>query len=163
MKRARTVFLVMVPLMVLPATALASHSPGQGPKIDKVDGTGRRDSLGQTESVHVNAKSGPNGEDPSGRIRWTLQTATGTETVIAEVTCVEVTGNHADLEGVVVRSDSTVIAVGETMVASILDSGEPGTADQFGTDFGAPEFPGGRCDGTVIDLRSRGNYVVHDA
>src|SRR5438309_2225390 len=102
MTRGRIISVVLAAgVALIPLTAAQASSSGQGPKHDQVDGTGRRDVIGGVESVHVNADSGPNGEDPRGQIRWTLDNASGTQNVVASVTCLEVNGNMADLEGII--------------------------------------------------------------
>ena len=62
MKQILTTLLVAVALLV-PMAATASHSAGDGPNLDKVDGT--VEDLAAT-TLHVNAVSNPDGTDARG-------------------------------------------------------------------------------------------------
>jgi hypothetical protein len=48
----------------MPTIATATHGPGKGPKHDLVVGSARFTT--PVASVRINAKSGPNGENPRG-------------------------------------------------------------------------------------------------
>src|SRR5215208_6260425 len=73
--------------LVVPMAASASHSPGDGPDYNKVDGT-VEDTPGTT--LHVNAYSDPGGANPGGHF-WYRSEQTGfLFDEVGDVTCVNV-------------------------------------------------------------------------
>jgi hypothetical protein len=64
MRRLSVVALSVLLLAAIPALATAEHSPGKGPKHNLVVGSARFST--PVASVRINAKSGPNGENPRG-------------------------------------------------------------------------------------------------
>jgi len=148
-------------LAALSMSAVASGVPNQ----DRAVGTIQRLSFaGFPLTVHVNARSGPQGEDASGTF-WALQeTPDGVTEVRGHVTCLAVDGNRAAVRGLVDVSTDPAIAVGAVFQSQITDNGSPGGgADtnlnifNFGPGQGCPaffDFP----EVTTIE----GNFTVMD-
>jgi hypothetical protein len=100
-------------LLVVPGLAGATHSSGQGPKHDFAVGTGHFEGEflppfpsppGLDIQMHVNAKSGPSGENATGRFYAHRESPSGLH-VHGEVTCLTVlptlTGGRAVVGGVI--------------------------------------------------------------
>jgi hypothetical protein len=178
-------------LLVASGTASASHSDGQGPKMDFVSGTGREivPEFGSFE-LHVNAESGPSGEDPRGHFSGSVGVfGRGTTEFSGRVTCLNVVGN-AIVEDLVPTTSSGVsanvvpyspnlatvggelervegmadpqIVEGEGIIFLVEDN--PGGEDRFQI-YGSTEAPPSECPPPFpsFDLVEQGNFVVHDA
>jgi hypothetical protein len=157
MKRTSFAFgLTLLCLVLAPAAASAAPGSGKGPKQDLVAGTGRTDSY----AVHVNAQSGPNGEDPRGKVRFEVTSdPTGFFNVNADVTCMDVQGHDSVVAGI--RDDGLVFYIW------ISDNGQGnGTPDAFQPFFffGGSAPPPGTCFATPGAIPAdRGNFTVHDS
>jgi hypothetical protein len=157
-------FLALVASLAL-AVNLASATPGnaQGPKTDLAAGTGQTDFFGSEIKVHVNAQSGPSGEDPRGHFSYQAVDPSLDFEISGRVTCLNVVGNRAVVGGVVERSNDPSFPAGEGVLIFIVDD-DKGAGDGFfavATDTPEtcpppppfePPFP-----------TNQGNWVVHDA
>src|SRR5688572_666896 len=107
-------FLALVASLALAVNAAsATHSNGQGPKQDLAAGTGQTDSFGIEIKVHVNAQSGPSGEDPRGHFSYQAVDPFSDFAISGRVTCLNVAGNLAAVGGVVERSNEPGFPAGE--------------------------------------------------
>jgi hypothetical protein len=162
MKRSLAVLALalLISLVLGAGVANATHSNGQGPKHDKVNGTGQFVDQTTDQQIHVNANSGPEGQGARGWL-WE-KTTTGTDEIAykAKVTCLAVSGNKSVIGGQIVNSKT-----GETgyVVVYVEDNGEPGKgSDRVERVFSATaptceeEFP-------TAKTITKGNYIVHDA
>jgi hypothetical protein len=185
---------VAATLLVLVASgaASASHSDGQSPKIDFVSGTGR-EIVPEFSSfeLHVNAESGPSGEDPRGRSSGSVEFfERGTTEFSGRVTCLNVVGNAivedlapttsssgvfanpvpyrpnlatvgGELERVEGMADPQIVE-GEGIIFLVEDN--PGGEDRFQI-YGSTETPPTECPPPFpsFNLVEQGNFVVHDA
>lgn len=146
--------------------ASATHSEGDGPNYDFARGTATGASGGQ---FHVNARSGPSGEDATGHFYVERKNpASGPAFDFrGEVTCLRVDGNRAVVGGRVTQTKGDFPAnpaEGSGFLIRIVDNGEPGDADLVS----AVPVPGGGVpdvcpDQTTTNRTQRGNFVVHDA
>ena len=146
-----------VVFVAMPASAIGSHSPGKGPKRDLVVGSARFPVV--AAHARINAKSGPNGENPRGHF-FLRQ---GSLQFRGSVTCMRVVGNLASVGGRVNKSNPSGPPVGSGFVQLIQDNGEPGRSDRSQTVY-LPSPPM-TCPvpTTPFFVVARGNYVVHDA
>ena len=145
----------------------ATHSAGDGPNYDFVRGTATT-VLGA--KYHVNAKSGPSGEDATGHFfveRKDPAPGLAAFDIRGEVTCVNVEGNRAVVGGRVTQAKGDFpanIPEGQGFVFRIIDNGEPNDADFV---VGLPVPGGGVPDlcpiRTTSNPTERGNFIVHDA
>jgi hypothetical protein len=158
MTRLSVVALPALVLAAIPAIATATHSPGKGPKHDLVVGSARFSV--PVASVRINAKSGPNGENPRGHFflrefGWQFR---------GSVTCVRVVGHLASVGGRITSSSGVGgPAVGSGFIQLTQDNGSPGRNDRSQT-IRVPSPPT-TCPvpTTPVFVLARGNYVVHDA
>src|SRR5688572_22230845 len=99
-------------LMIAPATVSATHSPGEGPDQDLASGT--MESVIGTK-FHVNAHSGPSGEDAGGHFYVERKEAVGPAQLdfAGDVTCLTVIGNVAFVGGSIDRSKTDLPFPGE--------------------------------------------------
>ncbi len=156
-------FLPLVASLAL-AVNLASATPGngQGPKTDLAAGTGQTVFLGTEVKAHVNAQSGPSGEDPRGHFYYQAVDPSLDFDIRGRVTCLTVVGNRATVGGVVERSNDPTFPAGQGVWFFIRDDDE-GAGDAFearGT--ATPET----CPPPIEEpffLNNQGNWVVHDA
>jgi hypothetical protein len=165
--------MALVGLLAVAGSAGATHSGGAGPGNDLVAGTGAIDTpvtpFGPIfVKLHVNAQSGPFGIDPRGNVVFRGNPPIGTPPSPVEidiqgrVTCLNVFGNQAIVGFEVTKSKAGPVPEGGGGIFSILDNGEPGTADAFeGGPLAqpptfCPPFPATR---TI----TQGNFIVHDA
>ena len=93
MRGLSVVAVAVLVLAAIPTLATAKHSPGKGPKHDLVVGSARFTT--PVASVRINAKSGPNGENPRGHFFL----KEGGFQFRGSVTCVHVVGNRASVVG----------------------------------------------------------------
>jgi hypothetical protein len=147
------------------SVASATHSNGAGPKNDFVTGTGQFSPETVDQQVHVNAKSGPSGEDPQGYFFVTGTSDQGQPIDFrVRVTCLFVNGNIATVGGEIERSRTSAVPVGAGFVLFIRDSGEPGDGDVFaGGDVSTPPETCPPLVPTMPQPINQGNFVVHDA
>jgi hypothetical protein len=150
-------FAVLV-LAAIPTFATAKHSPGKGPKHDLVVGSARF--TVPLASVRINAKSGPNGQNPRGHffLRQAGYQFRGS------VTCVLVVGNRASVGGRVTSSSGVGgPAVGSGFIQLTEDNGSPGRNDRSQTFFVASPPVACPVPTTPAVGVAKGNYVVKDA
>ena len=155
------------------SAANATHSNGEGPNKDLVSGTAthRTGSNG-----HVDAMSGPNGEDPRGHVFIRFVTPFTAVDVKGEVTCLRVRDNRAWAVGTIERSKVEPSPFSHFAVF-IRDIGEGREANDrlfLAVAHGPilePVF-GEPCPQNLIELLEpfitgapvlRGNFIVHDA
>jgi hypothetical protein len=158
MKGLSVVAVAVLVLAAIPTLATAKHSPGKGPKHDLVVGSARFTT--PVASVRINAKSGPNGENPRGHFFL----KEGGFQFRGSVTCVHVVGNRASVGGRVTKSSGAGgPAVGSGFVQFTEDNGSPGRNDRSQTAFVAT--PPMACPAPVTPafVLAQGNYVVKDA
>jgi hypothetical protein len=161
-------FVALALLGVLIATggASANHSNGQGPPgEDFVVGTGHLVFGAFDVFVHVNAMSGPSGEDPRGHVVFRVSPPAFPFPVdiLARVTCVRVEGNEATVGIEVTKSKAPgILPEGSGGFFSFVDNGEPGRADTF-EGFPVPTPPTVCIPSFAFRPFTYGNYVVHDA
>jgi hypothetical protein len=152
---------LLVSVVIGVGVASATHSNGAGPKQDLVSGTSHFEDLGFDSQLHVNATSGPTGEDPRGHFVY-RQSFLGIthEDISGTVTCVTVNGNVAGVGGEVTKSKNLFVPEGRGVVISVEDRGhgEEDAASVFFTLATPTECP---FLGTV-DFQ-KGNFIVHDA
>jgi hypothetical protein len=158
--------------LALPSVSSAAPPPPPPPQLDTATATGSVGSgIGSFTNIHVDAHSGPSGENPGGfaSIDTTVQLQVGSHTVDVDVeisgpvTCLNVTGNAA-----VIKIDATAVALelGITLhlgVAEIelVDNGGSGS-DLFSAHPVASSLTdcsGGTADAVPLD----GRAVVFDA
>jgi hypothetical protein len=148
------------------SVAYATHSSGKGPNQDLVSGTGHaRFSEEFDIDVHVNAKSGPSGEDPQGHFFFTGVSSFGSADIRGDVTCLNVVGNRATIGGEITQSrvDNPSFEEGEGVLIFVEDNGEPGKANDMLELFAEPTPPT-VCPPPEPDFAiTGGNYIVHDA
>lgn len=158
MRRLSVVALSVLLLVAIPALATAKHSPGKGPKHNLVVGSARFST--PVASVRINAKSGPNGENPRGHFfltefGWQFR---------GSVTCVRVVGNLASVGGRVTSSSGVgAPAVGSGFIQLTQDNGSPGRNDRSQTIRGSSPPMTCPAPTTPAFVLARGNYVVKDA
>jgi hypothetical protein len=158
MRRNAAIFgLALLCLALVPGAAMAAPGNGKGPKQDLVAGTGITGSY----VLHVNAQSGPSGEDPRGKVRleYPQDPADPFFNFNADVTCMDVVGKDSVVAG--------ITDFGMTFVIWVSDNGQGnGTPDAFFPFFffagGAP--PPGTCSASAgLVPTDRGNFTVHDS
>jgi hypothetical protein len=165
MRLVTTVTITVLGLLATAGPAAATHSNGQGPGRDLVAGTGAVENLVPPIFVklHVNAKSGPFGTAPRGKVVFRGNPPPiGEIDIKGRVTCLNVVGNQAIVGFEITKSKAGPIPEGAGGIFSILDNGEPGTSDAFeGGPLPQPPticplFPATRT-------LTQGNFIVHDA
>ncbi len=109
--------------------------------------------------VHINAQSGPNGEDARGRFTLTQ----GALTVEGEISCLNVAGNAALAGGTIVSSNDPFWVVGRGFYQLTIDNGSPGTSDASQTFFLLAPPAACPAPGAGGFTLTSGNYTVHDA
>jgi hypothetical protein len=148
-------------------TAGASHSSGNGPPADFVQGTAQLPATFGGGQFHFNARSGPNGEDPRG-MYYAKEGIFGLFTFTSEVKCLRVVGNEAFIGTEVTRAQEGA-QEGNAVVFRVEDNGEPGAGrDEF---VGLPGVnPATDCNNPALQAAltlasvtiSQGNFTVHD-
>jgi hypothetical protein len=158
-------------LAMLAGVAGATHSPGQGPKHDfaagTLHGTVQFGGADATVDIHVNAKSGPLGQNAQGQMFVRISSPTQPEVELrGEVTCLNVVGNLATAGGRLERAENFPGGF-QTLIVSVQDFGEPGggptTPDTFNAQVELTPPPT-TCPVLPAAFPStEGNVVVHDA
>lgn len=160
MKRMLAPVLLVLSLMV-PMAASATHSPGEGPNSDKVDGT-VEDLFPST--LHVNAISDPDGSNARGHLWYTADASGFTFEEAGEVTCLSVQGNNATIGMRIDRSKLPGFpGEGNGFLFYVSDYGEPGDMDSH---LDVPlTTPPTTCPTPIVFAypQKSGNFVVHDA
>jgi hypothetical protein len=150
-------------LALVCALVVASGVASADPKQDLVSGTGQFVSFAGSDSqLHVNAQSGPSGEDPRGHFFFTRSNfGTNVFDFSGRVTCVNVSGNLAAVGGVVTKSETPSAPEGSGILINIEDrgphAGDPASVFQR-------SVPPTNCEfiGFTVDSQ-KGNFEVHDA
>jgi hypothetical protein len=160
--------MILVGLLAVVGPAGATHSGGKGPGKDLVAGTGAIDTpvtpFGPVfVKLHVNAKSGPSGTAPRGNVVFRGNPPPiGEIDIKGRVTCLNIVGNQAIVGFEITKAKAGPVPVGAGGIFSILDSGEPGTADAF--EGGPLPEPPTDCDPfPATRIITQGNFIVHDA
>jgi hypothetical protein len=154
---------LLVSVAIGVGAASATHSNGEGPKQDLVSGTSQFEGGGFDAQLHVNATSGPSGEDPRGHFFY-RQSSSGTNQFdfSGRVTCVNVNGNLAGLAGEVTKSKNPSVAEGSGVLISVEDRGQ-GAEDVARVRLNLPAPPP-ECSFIIMRVDfQKGNFIVHDA
>jgi hypothetical protein len=160
----------LVVLLVAAGGASASHSEGAGPNMDLVVGTGQIDAVLPDGSVidvfiHVDAMSGPSGEDPQGHVVFHAfpPAVPFPIDIQGSVICVRASGNRATVGFVITKVKEGPLPVGFGGIFSFTDNGEPGDMDMF-EGSPAPAQVAAQClFPPATRTATSGNFVVHDA
>jgi hypothetical protein len=150
-------------LALVGALVVASGVASADPKQDLVSGTGQKVRFPEEEfdaQFHVNATSGPTGEDPRGHFFFT-RSISGIEDLdfSGQVTCVNVKGGRAAVAGLVTKSKNPSMPEGTAILFGIVDRG-PSAEDEASV---FKWFFLDECPFTSTDPLAKGNFVVHDA
>ena len=155
-------------LALVGALVVASGVASADPKQDLVSGTGHVviEEAEFDAQLHVNAKSGPTGEDPRGHFFLT-RSQFGIEDIdfSGRVTCVDVNGDLAAVGGVVTKSKNPSVPEGSGILINIEDRGSDAedAAGVFVTSL-PPTEPPTNCEfSDASALATGGNFIVHDA
>jgi hypothetical protein len=167
-RRAFTILgVAVISVGVWAGSARATHSAGEGPSSDFVQGTARLPETSGGGQFHFNAHSGPDGEDPGG-MYYAKDGIFGLFTFTSEVKCLRVMGNVAFIGTEVTRAQEGA-QEGDPVVFRVEDNGEPGAGkDRFvGTPGADPQTdcnnPGLQAALTAASQTiSQGNFTVHD-
>ena len=162
-KLVATLTLALLAALALAVSpAKATHSNGQGPQMDLAAGTGQLDAAGLALKAHVNAMSGPSGENPQGNFYLEAATSSTAFDVRGGVTCLNVVGNRATVGGVIERSDNPQFPEGSGIFLFIRDDDE-GVGD--GIAAGQNAAPPQTCQEFLEPglPNTQGNFIVHDA
>src|SRR5215218_9797351 len=126
MKRQGLVVLVAGAVLMAPASASAAAG-------DRASGGGV--AIGGDITFAFNARGTGTGTAATGRMTEVFR-GPGGGVVHADVVCLSVAGNQADLQGTITRSSVEDQEVGDTLFFEVSDNGEPGApADQFASFF----------------------------
>jgi hypothetical protein len=161
----RIAFILAIASVCLATAGIATgtHSEGNGGPNDLVAGTGQF-VVGVDVFLHVNALSGPLGEDPRGHLVFRAEPPAVPIPfdLRGEITCMRVIGNAATVSFRITASKAFLPPTITGGLFSIVDNGEGGAPDQF-EGFPLPA-PLTTCPppfgGRPIE---RGNFVIHDA
>lgn len=156
------------------AAAAPSEYQYQGPEQDLVTGSGKitgPDITGPgdvTEQFIVSARSGPAGEDPDGQITFHSPLLTATSDAKADVTCMIVNGNHAQVGGMFREPVGYAGFTLRWIEVIIEDNGPPGQATDTMNAFvflDRPRPPGFSPCNFIAPTDfpvDQGNYTVKD-
>jgi hypothetical protein len=144
-------------------SAMAMHSAGTNPPNDLARGTVHLNVPFGEFDQHVDAVSGPSGQDPRGHFWATESSSFQLLDFRGRVTCLTVLFNMATIAGVVTQSREPFPAVGTGILMNVQDNGEPGKLDQSVVFFNLPQPPPACPLSPVSVPFNGGNYVVHDA
>lgn len=120
-------------------------------------------------NVGFNARSDPNGENPSGHVTTTIPFAGPPGDPLQlriDVTCVAVAGNLAAVGGIIDESSANDIFAGFNLVVVFRDTGLPGGEGDAVAPF--PGAPAASCPGFVALAAAappiqNGNVTINDA
>jgi hypothetical protein len=159
---------LLVSLALAVSAANATHSEGEGPNHDFVSGTGQFQGLLAIDlEIHVNAKSGPSGEDAQGHFFIRQQPGfVFTELDIrGEVTCLNVQGNRATVGGEITESKVDPTFEGLGVLVYVEDRGEGNEPNDGSLIAFFTATPPEECHAPIPIplLFEQGNYIVHDA
>jgi hypothetical protein len=151
---------------VFAVATVASSTSGAAVQSDTVIG-GVIDAGGA--NVGFNARSDPNGENPSGHITTTIPFSGTTGDPLQlriDVTCVAVAGNLAAVGGIISESSANDIFAGFNLVVVFRDTGLPGGEGDAVAPF--PGAPAASCPAFVALAAEAppiqiGNVTVNDA
>ncbi|MDQ3766569.1 MAG: hypothetical protein M3346_04395 [Actinomycetota bacterium] len=149
------VILMAMGLVSFSTTAAATHSGGVEPPNDFVVGSIRFAPF--DADIHINAVSGPSGEEARGGFFYRQ----GPVEFRGEVTCLRTIANRAVAGGRIETSNVPALE-GRGFLQHVEDNGEPGLTDRSRTEFlpvPPPECP---LPISALFQRTQGNYVVHD-
>ncbi len=177
--------LTLSALAATAAVAVASHSDGNGPKQDFATGTGHRYVFGApflpegVESrtiMHVNAHSGPGGEDARGRFFVKREASALVPNrpdldFSGRVTCMTVVGNRAVVGGVITQDKLGPVhplspLEGRGYLGVYIDNDQvDGDLFDRSNSFPLPAPPGPVCPPFTDPTGEfqTGNFIVHDA
>lgn len=160
----------LLALAVSPVMAVATHGEGQGSaKKDFAVGTGHFQGAGPAGptdvTMHVNAKSGPAGQNAKGRFFVHRELPSKLD-LHGTVTCLKVVGNQAVIGGRIDRSkiSDPLFPEGGGIVIQVDDTDE-GTTITDRMHGGPSASPPATCPDPIAAARLRvqqGNFVVHD-
>jgi hypothetical protein len=150
-------------LAALCASAAANGVPNQDSAVGTIE---RLTRAGFPTTVHVNAMSGPQGEDARGAFWTTLDVPElGQLEFRGHVTCLAVDGNRAAVRGTVDVSTDPDISVGSEFQIEITDNETPGSGADTTIGYrglapgeGCPDFFEAVPEIAIID----GNFTVTD-
>ncbi len=161
-------------MLAVPAANGASQGTGQGTGRESVYGTGHFEgelppNSGQPVDItmHVNATSGPSGEDPKGRF-FAHRSAPTELHIHGDVTCLKVEDNRATVGGKVTQSEQASWPEGSGILIQIENNGQ-GSNDLPDRMHGTPNplsEPPEDCPEPTQPTRlpvEEGNFVVYDA
>jgi hypothetical protein len=173
----RLVLLVAFLAAVAVTTELAYAKPGggDGPKHDAAHGTAHSTitiSTGDVDfDVHVNATSGPLGEDARGH--FFFRRSGGGPTIPefdlrGRVTCLTVVANRATVGGIIEKSRQPTAQEGQGFTIIVEDNGSPGgdpvTPDRWTASLGpTPPVVCPPPPTTGLIPVEQGNFVVQEA
>jgi hypothetical protein len=149
-----------------------SGSQANGPSHDMAVGTGQLllpTAIGPLPSkIHVNATSDPGGANARGRFSQVIDAGTflGVVTFSGDVTCLNVTGSHAVISGVITQtSNNTFAPAGAGVLGEGTDNGQ-GNDPPDGLHAIVTVQPSPDCStspGFTETPIDKGNFVVKDA
>ena len=161
---------LLVSLALGVSVANATHSNGEGPNHDFVRGT-RQIILPEPDEyfmLHINAKSGPSGEDPQGHFFFKGEVDRLSYDFWGEVTCLTVEDDRATVGGVIEESKLPSPPglpdplEGTDVIIEIADNRDPDAPDQFSVLFLIP--PPEQCTFFPVGAPTgQGNFIVHNA
>ena len=166
---------LLVSMSLSVGAANASHSRGAGPNKDLLIGTGKNFFDSGYDHVHINAQSGPEGENPGGHFTYRV-VSPSPHHIKGEVACLAVRDNRSVVVGV--GEDKMIDDLGPfwLFVLFIDDNGEGQEQNDTFTSVlvGQPNpIPVPACNrNDLLDLLDevhpfnvieQGNFIVHDA
>ena len=108
------------------SVALAAGGAGAAPPFDHVVGGGQNNPpSGAINHFSLNAKSGPNGEDATGKFEFHDTRNPPTERFDADIRCLRVAGNRATMVGEIVRNRNNGALAGRYVIVFVEDNGPP--------------------------------------
>ena len=157
--------LASLALSIGAGVAGATHSDGQGPNKDFVTGTGQFLPETLDLEIHVNAMSGPSGEDPKGHF-FVRQAEVLDIDFRGEVTCLRVDGNRATIGGEITQARAgDEILEGRGILLFVEDNGEGSNDSLDRANVRITGSPPRTCPPPTLPPPrfEKGNYTVHDA